>query len=423
MLVVGAGPAGMTAALAAAEAGAHVVLLEHLDRLGAKLLATGGGRCNLTTTLGAAEIMARFGRQGRFMGPALAALGPAALRALLASLGVPTHAPDGLHVYPASESARDVRKALQRRLRDLGVEVRTAVRAAGLWIDGGRLAGLVTAGAGRVRAGRVILATGGRSYPDLGATGDGYDLARAAGHAIVEPVPALVPLLTREAWPRDLAGVAVPAARVWIDLPRAGRAGSRGDLLFTHRGLSGPAVLDLSGDVAALLARRPFDDAQGRPEPVEGRPTVPICLDFAPGTSEGGWLARLDAWAAEGGAKTVAALLANWIPRRLAGALCGLAGAGPSVRPGQMPRAARRALAAALAAARLEVTGTEGFERAMVTRGGVALKDVDPATLQSRRLAGLFFAGELLDLDGPCGGFNLQWAFSSGHLAGRAAAR
>ncbi len=408
VLVVGAGPAGMTAALAAAEAGARVVLLEHLDRLGAKLLATGGGRCNLTTTLPVPEIMARFGRQGRFMAPALAALGPAALRALLASLGVPTHAPDGLHVYPASESARDVRKALQRRLRDLGVEVRTAVRAAGLWIDGGRLAGLVTAGAGRVRAGRVILATGGRSYPDLGATGDGYDLARAAGHAIVEPVPALVPLLTREAWPRDLAGVAVPAARVWIDLPRAGRAGSRGDLLFTHRGLSGPAVLDLSGDVAALLVRRP---------------TVPICLNLAPGTSEADWLARLDGWTAEGGAKTVAALLATRVPRRLAGALSGLAGVGPSVRPGQVPRAARRALAAALAGVRLEVTGTEGFERAMVTRGGVALKDVDPATLQSRHLPGLFFAGELLDLDGPCGGFNLQWAFSSGYLAGRAAAR
>jgi len=411
VVVVGAGPAGMMAALVAAEAGRRVCVLEHLDRLGAKLLATGGGRCNLTTTLPVSDIMTRFGRQGRFLGPALKTLDPARLRALFESLGVATHAPDGLHVYPVSDSARDVRKALQVRLQDLGVEMRTGVRATGLWIEGECLRGLVTEGAGRLAAGQVILATGGRGYPELGATGDGYALAREAGHAVVEPAAALVPLVVREAWVRELAGLSVPAVRVWIDQARARREGVCGDLLFTHHGLSGPAVLDLSGDVAVLLARRKGS-------------SVSIGIDLTPGVSEAEWLARLDAWAAEEGAEVqaVGVHLARAVPRRLAGVLCGLVGASPSVRPGQVSRAARRALAASLAGLRLEVTATEGFERAMVTRGGVALKEVDPETLESRRLRGLFFAGELLDLDGPSGGFNLQWAFSSGYLAGRAAA-
>jgi hypothetical protein len=404
--VVGGGPAGLMAAIAAAERGWKVVLLEQLDRPGVKLLATGGGRCNLTNTLPPDEFMRRFGRQGRFMQPALAAMDSRGLRQFLDALGVPTHAPDGVHVYPVSEKAQTVQQALRRHAAQLGVAVRLGVRVTGLWMAERSLRGVETAG-GRVAAPRVVIATGGRSYPALGATGTGYDLARQAGHTIIEPTPALVPLVTRETWPRQCAGVSVSPARVWIDLAKQSRVGVTGDILFTHTGLSGPAVLDLSGDVAALLAKRE---------------SVPLGIDLAPGTTVAEWSARFDRWQAAGGAKTVRTLLDRCLPKSLAAAVSAAAGIDPGVRPAGLTRPQRRALAAHLAALPLTVIGTEGWDQAMVTRGGVSLKEIDPRTLESRRVAGLYFAGEILDLDGPSGGFNLQWAFSSGHLAGESSA-
>jgi predicted flavoprotein YhiN len=432
----------MMAAIAAAGAGQgpsspRVILLDQLDRPGAKLLVTGGGRCNLTNTLRPEAFMAHFGRQGRFMAPALEAMDSHGLREFLGSVGVPTRVREGRSVYPTSESARDVLGAMRERLKALGVEERYGVCVTGLWLgavpgkpeigagtgapkrgrSGSRrvsspgapprrlLLGVETA-MGRIGAACVILATGGRSYPELGATGTGYEMARQAGHTVVEPTPGLVPLVTRQTWPGELAGVSLPQARVWIDLPKCSKAGVTGPVLFTHAGLSGPAVLDLSGDVAAILARRE---------------SVPIRLDFAPGTSAHAWLARFDAWQASGGAKMIGELLADHVPRSVAKLLCELAGVRPSDRPTYVSRELRRALAATLAGASLEVTGTEGFGKAMVTRGGVSLQEIDPHTLESKRLPGLRFAGEILDLDGPCGGFNLQWAFSSGYLAGASA--
>ena len=401
--VVGAGPAGLMAAIAAAERGHRVVLLEQLDRPAQKLLATGSGRCNLTNLLPAQEFMARFGRQGRFMQPALAAMDSRGLRQFLAAIGAATHVPDGVHVYPASDSAATVERALLRRAKELGVATRLGARVTGLWIEEGSLRGVQTGG-GRVAAPRVVLATGGKSYPALGALGSGYRLARQAGHTVVDPTPALVPLLAREAWPRRLAGVAISPARVWIDLAKQSRKGLVGDILFTHRGVSGPAVLNLSGDVAALLARRR---------------EVPLRIDLTPAISARAWAARIDAWQEKGGAKTVHTLLEHYLPKSLAVVLCELAGIDPHVRPAYLARPARRHLAELVTAMPLTIIGTEGWDRAMVTRGGVRLKEVDPRTLQGRRLAGLFFAGEVLDLDGPSGGFNLQWAFSSGRLAGQ----
>ena len=410
VLVVGAGPAGLLAAITAAESrracpvGAGVLVLEQLDHPGAKLLASGGGRCNLTNTLPPDAFAERFGRQGRFIQPALAAFGPDALRRFLDSLGVPTHAPDGLHVYPAGDSAAAVRKALLARARELGVALRLGVRAAALDIRGDALRGLATSD-GPLAARTVVLATGGRGYPALGGSDSGYRLARQAGHTVVEPTPALVPLVTRESWPGALAGLSLEGVRVRIDLPgRPRRAGSvTGDVLFTHRGLSGPAVLDLSGDVARAL---------------RDRREVPLRLELKPEESAEDWLARFDAWAEREGRKAVRTLLTVHVPRALADCLCRLADVDAAVRAGQVSRPARRALAGLLTALPLTVVATEGWDRAMVTRGGVALKEVDPKRLASRRLAGLFFAGELLDLDGPSGGFNLQWAFSSGRLAG-----
>jgi predicted Rossmann fold flavoprotein len=382
-----------------------VTVLEQLQRPAAKLLASGGGRCNITNTLAADELMARFGPRGRFMSTALARMDGQGLRDFLAGIGAPTHSPDGMGVYPVSNSAATVLDALLRRCRQVGAELRTAARVGELLLEGGLVRG-VRVGDEAIDADAVIVAAGGQGYAALGGTGDGYSLARQGGHAIVQPVPALVGLTASQDWPLRLAGLSV-AGRVWIDLKGQPRAGTSGDVLFTHRGVSGPAVLDISGDVARLLA--------------DGRGPVPIriALDARPADW---WAAAMDDWQRHSGASPVRRLLAQHCPGRLAGVLCELAGLSPSATAAHVTAGQRRQLAGMLTGMPLTITATEGFESAMVTRGGVSLKQVDPRTLASRLTGGLFLAGEVLDLDGPCGGHNLTWAFASGHLAGLAAA-
>jgi predicted Rossmann fold flavoprotein len=405
--VVGAGAAGQMAAIAAAEEGRRVVLLEQMDRPGLKILASGGGRCNLTNLAPPAEFRRAFSRQGRFTSPAMEAMGPKNLRRLLEQLGVPTVVCDGVQVYPASHRAADVQAALRRRMEQLGVVVCLGCAVEKVWIDAGRLMGVETAAHGRIVAGRVVLACGGKSWPTLGGTGGGYALARQAGLIIREPLPALVPLVTRQRWPGRLAGVSLHDARVWIDARGEDKAGRTGDILLTHRGLSGPAVLDISGRVAELLRRGP----------------VPLKIELVAGMDAARWVRRLEDWRRSAGRRGVAGLLQDHLPRSLCEVLCELAGVKERTSAAHLPAAERDALAKILGGLELTVTATEGFGVAFVTRGGVDLKGVEPDTLQSRTLEGLFLAGEMLDLDGPSGGFNLQWAFASGWLAGKSAAR
>ncbi len=251
----------------------------------------------------------------------------------------------------------------------------------------------------------MILTSGGCSYRELGATGKGFDLTRTLGHRIEPLLPALVPLLVVEAWPKACAGINLDAVELWIDLPKLRQQRVRGEFLFTHRGISGPAALDLSGSVAAALA------AGG---------SVPLRLNCFPDTGAATWQQRLDAGRREHGARLVRNLLDDFLPAGLATAWADAAGAA-STTAARLDRTQQQRLLELLAAAPLTVTGTEGFARAMVTRGGVALREIVPETLESRICPRLFFAGEVVDLDGPCGGFNLQWAFASGCLAGRAA--
>lgn len=421
--VVGAGPAGMMAAIAAAECGAKVLLLEQLRRPGVKLLATGGGRCNITNLTPQAEFVASFGRQGRFITSALDLLGPGALREFFARVGVPTVVEDDVYVFPASGRAADVQAALTLRCSQLGVHLLPNHSVLRLCLENRDshhfpgdekmvtvpiLRGVEAGGGERVEAGRVVLACGGKSWPELGGTGGGYGLARQAGHTIVEPTPALVPLITREKWPEKLAGVSVSDARVWIDLPRQSKAGLGGGLLLTHHGLSGPAILNISGTVARLMW--------------ETIAPVPIRVEWSAGADVRAWRGRFDQWRTEAGGRAIVSLLREHLPESLCVALCELACVAPATTPAQLPAQGRDALVSTLGATRFTVCQSKGFDVAFVTRGGVKLSEVASATLASRALPGLFLAGELLDLDGPCGGFNLQWAFASGYLAGRSAA-
>lgn len=406
--IVGAGPAGLMAAIAAAAGGAETLVLERMERPGLKLLASGGGRCNLTNLAPPAEFMARFGRQGRFLQPALAELDAAGLRQFFADRGVPTQAADGFHVFPVAEDARAVLDALLREAARQGVTLRTRCEVRSLEPRPGGGFRLRLAGGTAVAATAVILAAGGCSYPGLGANGSGFELARGLGHTLVPPVPALVPLVTAEEWPRTLTGITFPDVALRIALSRCRQMEWRGALLFTHRGISGPAVLDASGEVAALLAA--------------GEATVPLHISFRPGRTPAAWREELARWRRGQGAKLLRTLLAGELPAAVAEVFAQMAGAAEE-RVARLTRDQEGRLAEALAATPVTVTATEGFARAMATRGGASLKEVDPRTLESRRVPGLFLAGEVLDVDGPCGGYNLQWAFSSGQLAGRQAAQ
>ena len=402
LVIVGAGPAGLTAAIVAARAGGRVTVCEQLERAGAKLEVTGGGRANLTNLLPREEFTAGFGRQGRFMLPALEALGPSGLRDFMKALGVPTDAPDGLRVYPKSNRAQDVLEGLLKECERLNVDLRTGIRVTDLILEHGRLRG-VMADRKAIPGERVMIAAGGKSYAELGGTGGGYRLALLAGHFLVPPVPALVPLVTRETWPRTCAGVSFPAVILSIAHAHGSGSGSSGGLLFTHRGVSGPAALNLSGRVARLLL---------------DRESVPMRLDLFSGTHAVAWQERLDSWRREQGKKQLTTLLAYHMPHSLAEAACTENGCRQNIRPAELTVHQRDRVSRWLAEIPLTVVSTEGFDKAIVTSGGVALKEVNPKTLESRLVQGLYFAGEVLDLDGPCGGYNLQWAFSSGWLAG-----
>ncbi len=404
--VVGGGPAGLTAAIAAARAGASVEVFDQLVRPGAKLRVSGNGLGNLTNTLPPDEFARRLHSPATFTLPALYALPPDGLRRFFEELGVPTQSLDDFRVYPVSHRAEDLLHALLAECARLGVTIRAPARVTGVTVEGGRPAAVVDAsGSHPIRA--VVIATGGLGYPRLGGTGDGYRLARQLGHSIVTPVPALVALVSVEEWPRTCAGVTLRDAHVWIDLPKWRRQGTRGGIVFTHDGVSGPAVLDISARVARLLLEREV---------------VPLRINLTPGVSSSLWADRIDGWCHREGAKTIQALLARTVPRSFAAVVCGIAGIDHVSRAGNLDRATRERLVAILTGVPLRIRDTEGFSKAMATSGGVATAEINRKTMESRIVRGVYFAGEVIDVDGPTGGFNLHWAFASGWLAGHSAA-
>ena len=402
VIIAGSGAAGMMAAAVAARHGNNVLLLEKLSRPGAKLKATGGGRCNLTNTLDNATFMARFGREGRFMTPALEAFGHRELIAFFHGIGVDTHAPDGFRVFPVTHSAETILSALEKELERLGVEVRCRQKVIAIEHDGGRVTGVQTE-TERFSAPHVILATGGLGYPQLGAEGDGYALARQAGHTVTELYPAMMPLKTKETWVQHCRADTIPKVTIRVDLKKAKKLRAEGDLIFTKTGIRGPAVLDFAREVTPLLER------YGE---------VPLLINMTGGMSEDDLLHHFKAVQAERPDATTLVLVQTLLPEALSLQLCILAHADPETRFTKLDGPVRNDLLKLLARTPLTVTGHEGFKMAMITRGGVSLKEIRPETMESRLLSGLFFCGELMNLDGPCGGYNLQWSFASGYVAG-----
>lgn len=414
MVVVGAGPAGLMAAMGTANRGLATLLVERNAAPGAKILISGGGHCNLTHAGDARSIAEAFGPSGRFLRSALGALDPAALVDLLAAEGVPCRVELGGKILPASDKAGDVLAALLRKLEQSGAVLATGQTVVEVTRGGDGFR--IDTSSGVIRARRVVLTTGGRSYPGCGTTGDGYRWAESLGHTIVTPRPALTPILVETPWVKSLQGITVPDVLLRVvapvdspespgQPPRRVRpiAERRGSLLFAHFGLTGPAALDASRHVSAA--------------PRGKRPSL-VC-DFLPEIGDERLAALLAEAAATEGRRPAASVPGRWLPDRLAEALCRRAALPDNRRLAELSRGERAGLVEAVKRQSIEPTGTLGFEKAEVTAGGVSLAEVDSRTMQSKLVPGLFFAGELLDVDGPIGGYNLQAAFSTGHLAGQ----
>lgn len=400
-IIIGGGPSGLASAIFAGRSGHKAAILERLNFPGKKLLATGGGHCNLTNTLPLETFARNFGKQWRFTMPALQGFNPQDLRDFFSDLGVQTESPDGFHVFPVSNKATDVLNSLLEECGKLGVEILNGKPAKQLIVENGTISGVLT-DQGEIRACKVIIACGGKSYPALGSNGSGYQLAKFAGHKIIEPVPALVELHCSETWPGSCAGIALKKIRIEIRPPKKTAELAEGDFLFTHSGISGPAALNISGAVSELLRQ------SGSAE---------VFVNFFPGKSASDWMNDFDLWQRRDGKKQVSKILAEYFPRRLTEIFCSES-ACETTEASRLSKGSREKLSSILSSCRLKITGTAGFDKAMVTRGGVSLKEINPQTMESRIVKGLYFAGEVIDIDGPCGGFNLQWAFSSGHLAG-----
>ncbi|SFV60773.1 NAD(FAD)-utilizing dehydrogenases [hydrothermal vent metagenome] len=403
LIVVGSGGAGMMAAIRAARDGKRVLLLEKLSKLGSKLKATGGGRCNLTNRLDNESFMSSFGKNGRFMTTALNSLNHIDLIEFFSSIGVESHSPDGFRVFPTTHNSTTIIKALISEMSSRGVEIATSQKVESLNIVDGRVVGLYTTDR-YIQSDNIIIATGGMGYPQLGAEGDGYELAKSAGHKITPLFPAMMPLKCKESWVSQCRADTIPKVKMMVDIKRYKKLQAIGDLIFTRDGIRGPVVLDFSREITPLL------DKLGE---------VPLIINLTKGMNEEQIRAYLKSELAANPHREISTLLEGLLPRPLSLVLCELADIDPSSSYSRVSGINRDRLIKLLAWTPLTVVGSDGFDKAMITRGGISLKEIDPKTMQSKKTKSLYFCGEIIDLDGPCGGYNLQWAFSSGHLAGK----
>lgn len=404
--IVGAGPAGLMAAICAARQRAAVILMEANRTAGRKLLVTGGGRCNITHEATIDEFVRAFGQAGRFLRHSFHEMSPDAVRAFFHDRGLLTTVEADGCVFPAKGRAVDVLRVLQREAEQSDVRLLCQKPVIGVTSQSGGFT--VTTAEGVVTAGRLIVATGGLSWPQTGSTGAGYRFAKSLGHTVIAPKAALVPLVTRETWPAALAGVAVSDVRIGAE--GIGRKlASTGAVVFTQDGIGGPAAQDMSRLLADELA--------------DGGRDIALRIDLMPSMPSPELDGRLQRQLAANARKAVSNVLTEFVPRRLASTLCVLAECDAEIQAGQLRKDTRKAILNFLKGLPLHVRGTRPIAEATVTRGGVDRREIDPRTMASKVRPGLFLAGEVIDVDGPCGGYNLQMCFSTGALAGRSAAR
>jgi len=402
--VIGGGAAGMMAALFAAQNGCRVTLLERNEKLGKKIYITGKGRCNVTNACDTDEFLRNVPRNPRFLYSALGQLSPQDLLSLLHDLGCETKIERGRRAFPVSDKASDVTRALEKGMRQAGVHIRLNTRVQRLMAEEGKISGVQLENGEILSAGAVIVCTGGLSYPSTGSTGDGLRFAEETGHKIIPTRPSLVGLITKETWPTQLQGLALK--NICLTGLSCGKIiySEMGELLFTHFGVSGPLAIELSAHLP------------------EGK-AAEMRLDLKPGLTPEQLDQRLTRELAAAGKKQLSTVLQTLLPRSFADlfpALCGVDGKTPC---SQVNGKSRQAILQSLKALPLSIAALRPINEAIVTRGGVDTRALIPATMASRQMEGLYFAGEMIDVDAHTGGYNLQIAFATGALAGKSAAK
>ena len=405
VLIIGAGAAGLMAAVFAAGAGAEVTVLERNEKPGKKIYLTGKGRCNVTNDCTMEEFLREVPQNPRFLYSALSFFSPEDMKNLLAENGCPTVTQRGRRVFPATEKASDVTRTLVRVAQQRGTRILLKQRVKRLLIgEAGRVTGVETEDGAQRAADAVILATGGVSYPATGSTGDGYRFAAETGHTVLPAIPSLIGLESKEAWPRELQGLSLKNVRITLKKGKKSLYSEQGEMLFTHFGFSGPLILEASCHLPADIRDCMLE------------------LDLKPGLTREQLDARLQRDLEAGSRKQIRNILPGLMPGSLAEifpSICGL----PAELPcNQVTASQREVLVNRMKTLPLDISGRRPIAEAVITRGGVSVKEVNPGTMESKLIPGLYFAGEILDVDAHTGGYNLQIAFSTGALAGNSAA-
>lgn len=401
--VIGGGPAGMMAAGRAAELGAKVILLERNKTLGRKLLLTGNGRCNIThAEFNNKEFIKKLGSNGKWLFSALAVFGPKEIIEFFAKSGLKTKIEKDGRVFPVSDRAQDVLDALLNYLKEGNVKILCQERILKLNVKKGTIENAELMNDRKIYAKSFVLCSGGAAYPSTGSSGDGYEFARQLGHKIITPRPALAPIEILEDWVKELPGLGLKnvAVKVWQNNKK--RESKIGDMIFTHYGLSGPMILDLSKKITELaLGGKVLLEIDLRPE-----------LD----------LDQMDKWLQKdftaNANRDIKNYLAGLLPQRLAAVFIKLSNINPKKKINLITREERKAIVSLIKSLKLTARGLMGFKQANVTSGGVDLKEIDSRSMRSKIIKNLFFAGEIIDLDGPTGGYNLQICWSTGFAAG-----
>jgi len=402
LIVIGSGAAGMMASIIAAKNKKKVLLIEQQNKLGPKLKATGGGKCNLTNTLDNDTFMNSFGKNGKFMTDALIRFDHKSLIDFFKEIGVETHIPDGFRVFPTTHNSLTIIDALTKELQNVGVEIKTDTKVVDLLLKYEEIDGVKTENENLISS-NVIIATGGLGYSKLGSHGDGYKFAQSLGHKVTKLYAAMLPLISKESWVEECKADTIAKAILRVNHPKHKKLKASGDLIFTKNGIRGPVVLDFSREITPLL---------------EKYGQVPILINMVKGLNEEQIYKHIKEENSKNPQANILDNLSTLLPNSVIMQLCTLVDADYNKRFKELDGKTREALVKVIVNTPLTITDHVGFEKAMITRGGVSLKEINPKTMESKIIKGLYFCGEVMDLDGPCGGYNLQWAFASGSLAG-----
>lgn len=405
VVIIGGGPAGMMAAGRAGELGARVILIEKNKNLGVKLLMTGKGRCNITNkTEDIREITDKFGENGKFLFSSLNKFGVEDVIDFFESRGVKTKVERGDRVFPISDRAQDVLNALVKYLKKSKVEIKTDARVKKIIKQKNRIEKVALESGEEIFADKFVICTGGKSYPNTGSMGDGYGWIKKLGHTITKLAPALTPVVIKEKFVKELEGLNLKNTEISV-YKKEKKIDSRfGEAIFTAHGMSGPIILDMSKKIG------------------ENLPNIFLKIDFKPALEFPKLKQRIERDFKEGSNKMFKNILDNLLPQKLISVIIKLSGIDPEKKVNLITKEEKNKLTHLLKEFNLEVNGLAGFMKAVITSGGVKLSEVDPKTMKSKLIDNLYFAGEILDLDGPTGGYNLQVCWSTGFIAGNSAA-